>query len=125
MIKLSLVISLTLFLTGLLQGTAKPEMAVEDTGFEEVEITGLFSVGGKPMVSLSIRNSSSGMVKIGQRSRGIKLLQVQGDDDPHVCAGKERPARSRILEQIGTITTREVRTGGSKNAWWIILCQGG
>ncbi len=84
MIKLSLFICLPLFLTGLLPGTAKPEMAVEDTGFEEVEITGLFSVGGKPMVSLSIRNSSSFTLKIGQRSRGIKLLQVQGDDDPYV-----------------------------------------
>jgi len=84
MIKLSLFICLPLFLTGLLPGTAKPEMAFEDTGFEEVEITGLFSVGGKPMVSLSIRNSSSFTLKIGQRSRGIKLLQVQGDDDPYV-----------------------------------------
>ena len=84
MIKPGLFICLTLFLTGLLPGTAKPEMAVEDTGFEEVEITGLFSVGGKPMVSLSIRNSSSFTLSPGQRSRGIKLLQVKGDDDPFV-----------------------------------------
>jgi hypothetical protein len=79
-----LFIGLPLFLTGLLPGTAKPEMAVEDTGFEDVEITGLFSVGGKPMVSLSIRNSSSFTLSPGQRSRGIKLLQVKGDDDPFV-----------------------------------------
>ena len=59
-------------------------MAVEDVGFDEVEITGLFSVGGKPMVSLSIVNSSSFMLKIGQRSRGIKLLQVQGYNYPYV-----------------------------------------
>ena len=84
MIKNCLFLCLTLFLTGLLPVTAKPEMVVEDTGFEEVEITGLFSVGGKPMVSLSIRNSSSFTLKIGQRSRGIKLLQVQGDNDPYV-----------------------------------------
>ena len=84
MIKPGLFICLTLFLTGLLPGTAKPEMAVEDTGFEEVEITGLFSVGGKPMVSLSIRNSSSFTLSPGQRSRGIKLLQVKGDEDPYV-----------------------------------------
>ena len=84
MIKLNLFICLPLFLTGLLPGTAKPDISVEDIGFEEIEITGLFSVGGKPMVSLSIRNSSSFMLKPGQRSRGIKLLQVQGDNDPFV-----------------------------------------
>ena len=105
MIKLSLFICLTLFLTGLLPGTAKPEMTVEDTGFEEVEITGLFSVGGKPMVSLSIGNSSSFMLKPGQRRRGIKLLQVQGDNDPYVVLernglkgrvflNKSRPSRT-------------------------------
>ena len=56
----------------------------QKSGFEEIEITGLFSVGGKPMVSLSIRNSSSFTLRPGQRSRGIKLLQVQGDNDPYV-----------------------------------------
>ena len=105
MIKPGLFICLTLFLTGLFPGTAKPEMAVEDTGFEEVEITGLFSVGGKPMVSLSIRNSSSFTLKIGQRRRGIKLLQVKGDEDPYVVLernglqgrvflNKSRPSRA-------------------------------
>ena len=84
MIKPGLFICLTLFLTGFLPGTAKPEIAVGDIGFDEIEITGLFSVGGKPMVSLSIRNSSSFTLKPGQRSRGIKLLQVQGDNDPYV-----------------------------------------
>ena len=94
-----------LFVTGLLPGTAKPEIGVEDVGFDEIEITGLFSVGGKPMVSLSIRNSSSFMLKIGQRSRGIKLLQVQGDNDPYVVLernglqgriflNKSRPSRT-------------------------------
>ena len=73
-----------LFVTGFLPGTVKPEIGVEDVGFDEIEITGLFSVGGKPMVSLSIRNSSSFMLKPGQRRRGIKLLQVQGDNDPYV-----------------------------------------
>ena len=85
MIKPGLFICLTLFLTGFLPGTAKPEIAFGDIGFDEIEITGLFSVGGKPMVSLSIRNSSSFPLKPGQRSRGIKLLQVQGDDDPTSC----------------------------------------
>ena len=42
MIKLSLVISLTLFLTGFLPGTAKPEMAVEDTGFERLKSRDFF-----------------------------------------------------------------------------------
>ena len=88
MIKPGLFICLTLFLTGFLPGTAKPEIAVGDIGFDEIEITGLFSVGGKPMVSLSIRNSSSFTLKPGQRSRGIKLLQVKGDEDPYVVLEK-------------------------------------
>ena len=46
-------------------------------------MTGLFSVGGKTMVSLSIRNSSSFTLSPGQRNKGIKLLQVKGDADPH------------------------------------------
>ena len=80
-------------------------------GFEEIEITGLFSVGGKPMVSLSIGNSSSFMLKPGQRSRGIKLLQVKGDNDPYVVLERNGLKGRVFLNKSGPSRTREVRTG--------------
>ena len=83
-------------------------MAVEDTGFEEVEITGLFSVGGKPMVSLSIRNSSSFTLKIGQRSRGIKLLQVKGDDDPYIVLERNGLQGRVFLNKSGPFRANRV-----------------
>ena len=42
MIKPGLFICLTLFLIQFFPGTAKPEIAVGDIGFDEIEITGLF-----------------------------------------------------------------------------------
>lgn len=50
---------------------------------DKIEMRGLFSIGGKPRVSLSVGGGSPFWLQTGQTQRGMKLLRVEGDKDPY------------------------------------------
>ena len=50
---------------------------------DKIEMRGLFSIGGKPRVSLSVDGGSAFWLQPGQTQRGMKLLRVEGDKDPY------------------------------------------
>ena len=50
---------------------------------DKIEMRGLFSIGGKPRVSLSVGGGSAFWLQPGQTQRGMKLLRVEGDKDPY------------------------------------------
>ena len=50
---------------------------------DKIEMRGLFSIGGKPRVSLTVGGGSAFWLQPGQSQRGIKLLRVEGDKDPY------------------------------------------
>ncbi len=50
---------------------------------DKIEMRGLFSIGGKPRVSLSVDGGSAFWLQTGQTQRGLKLLRVEGDKDPY------------------------------------------
>ena len=52
-------------------------------GIDKIEMRGLFSIGGKPRVSLSVGGGSAFWLQPGQTQRGMKLLRVEGDKDPY------------------------------------------
>jgi hypothetical protein len=52
-------------------------------GIDKVEMRGLFSIGGKPRVSLSVGGGSAFWLQPGQTQLGMKLLRVEGDKDPY------------------------------------------
>ena len=56
-------------------------------GIDKIEMRGLFSIGGKPRVSLSVGGGSAFWLQPGQSQRGIKLLRVEGDKDPYAVLG--------------------------------------
>jgi hypothetical protein len=58
---------------------------------DKVEMRGLFSIGGKPRVSLSVDGGSAFWLQPGQAQRGMKLLRIEDDKDP--CAVLEMAGR--------------------------------
>jgi len=54
---------------------------------DKIEMRGLFSIGGKPRVSLSVGGGSAFWLQPGQTQRGMKLLRVEGDKDPYAVLG--------------------------------------
>ena len=50
---------------------------------DKIEMRGLFSIGGKPRVSLSVGGGGAFWLQPGQTQRGMKLLRVEGDKDPY------------------------------------------
>ena len=50
---------------------------------DKIEMRGLFSIGGKPRVSLSVGGGSAFWLQPGQTQRGMKLLRVEGGKDPY------------------------------------------
>ena len=44
---------------------------------DKIEMRGLFSIGGKPRVSLSVGGGSAFFLEPGQTQRGMKLLRVE------------------------------------------------
>jgi hypothetical protein len=52
-------------------------------GIDKIEMRGLFSIGGKPRVSLSVDGGSAFWLQPGLTQRGMKFLRVEGDKDPY------------------------------------------
>ena len=52
-------------------------------GIDKIEMRGLFSIGGKPRVALSVDGGSAFWLQPGQIQRGMKFIRVEGDKDPY------------------------------------------
>ena len=64
-------------------GKALESLKEKGGSIDKIEMRGLFSIGGKPRVSLSVDGGSAFWLQPGQTQRGMKLLRVEGDKDPY------------------------------------------
>ena len=64
-------------------GKALESLKEKGGDIDKIEMRGLFSIGGKPRVSLSVDGGSAFWLQPGQTQRGMKLLRVEGDKDPY------------------------------------------
>ena len=68
-------------------GKALESLKEKGGDIDKIEMRGLFSIGGKPRVSLSVGGGSAFWLQPGQTQRGMKLLRVEGDKDPYAVIG--------------------------------------
>jgi hypothetical protein len=64
-------------------GKALESLKEKGGDIDKIEMRGLFSIGGKPRVSLSVDGGSAFWLQPGQTQRGVKLLRIEDDKDPY------------------------------------------
>ena len=88
---------------------------------DKIEMRGLFSIGGKPRVSLSVGGGSAFWLQPGQTQRGMKLLRVEGDKDPYAVI--ETSGRQIRVYLNATKRSELVPLVSMKGGGGVFLCE--